>query len=246
MAADIGSYHSNYQESTGYAEGSNFASPEPVASEPSYFDSIQDSLSSSFTSEGSAGAFPSTYTIHGSYMVQRDEKPEFYPRDQSSPSTPGSEKFSSTHPSYSGPGYPPSPVASSSQAQTTGSQFPEESSFKQGTYPENLDFFTKPESSSPFQPSSYQPGMPGYPDPKDRLFQSPGYQGSQYMDSRQGLYQQGFYDSPRMPEPNFNFPGQHQSQSYYRGDFNIQIAHQPYPRPGLSLTIGNPLNPDSG
>uniref|UniRef100_X1ZJ82 Uncharacterized protein n=2 Tax=Capitella teleta TaxID=283909 RepID=X1ZJ82_CAPTE len=248
MASDVSNYSSGYQDNSlqpPHSDGSNRSFPTPTgdptsSADSTYFDGMTQAepMASNFASDGGFVS-SSTYTIHGSYMLQRDEKPEFYPREQSSPSTPGSEKFSGGGSSSMGyQGFSPSPASS-----TAPSQYAEDPSYPKN-YQDNLDLFSK----DSFQSPAYS--MPGFPDRKDGIFQQPAFQGNQYMDSRQEIhgYQQGFYDSPRMADSNFNFSGPAQgSPGFYHGDINIHIARQPYSRSGsgLSLNIGGPMGADA-
>ena len=211
------------------------------------FENIQTAMQAFQDSALSGSGFghePQTttgYTIQGTYMFQRDEKPgpDFF-RDQTSPVSPAhSDKFSTTSMPFEGQfqNFAASTADEPSFIKQVASTFVSPDSAAQDIFPKQSSF------QGSGSPGFQQPAIPTFPDQKDSVFSS-GFQG--FPDNRQGSFhgfQPGYFDNTRMPTPdaNFNFP---QGQGgVYRGDINIQIARHGYPR-NLSLTIGN-MTPDA-
>ena len=241
---------------TSFASDTSFGND--AALESFGFENIQTAMQAFQDSALSSSGFPepqttASYTIQGTYMFQRDEKPgaDFF-REPTSPVSPTahSEKFSASLPSFEGQfqsfvsGDEPGFIKHSTSS--FGSDSP--GAGPQDIFPKQQQQQQQQQQSSSFQgpgsPGFQQPAIPTFSDQKDGVFAG-GFQG--FPDNRQAGFHgfgPGYFDNTRMPTPdsNFNFPQAGQG-GVYRGDINIQIARHAYPR-NLSLTIGN-MTPDA-
>ena len=260
-----GSSHepANYSTGSGSTMGDTYSSFETLHTSTSALSSFQESLtgigggSSSYSA--TPGASDSGFTtIQGTYTMFPQQHREATPTSSAAGSTPGpagpadkpeyyrsdpsptpsgssqSEKFSSSiQGQFSEPGFSSSfpPGGSSSSEGTTAG------------YIDSPEYFQKPPGYQPppQQTGGFHPPTPSsFPDQKDSVFAGHFTQ-SMFPEARapfQG-YQGSFFDAPPRMEGNFT-----QAGPMYRGDFNIHIGRQPYPR-NLSLSIGAPLGPEA-
>jgi hypothetical protein len=187
--------------------------PQPPST-PSHSDSGFTTIQGTYTMFAQRDTTPTPTTTPG------DTKPEFYRNEPSPTPSAGSQpdrllQFQEAH---------SSPYAAATPA-PAGSSYP-------GEYLESPEpYFQKP---YPQQQQGFHSPPSTFPDQKDAVFS--GFSPSMFTDPRPPFqtYQGGLFDNPA---------GNFVQGAMYRGDFNIHIGRQPYPR-NLSLSIGNSLGPD--
>ena len=243
--ADLPHYHHHDSYSAGSTDNNN-----TMADSFSTFETLHSSSTAALTPfpENLSGSFPQPpgtpahsdsgfTTIQGTYTMfsQRDSTPT------PTTTTPNSAGATDTKPEF----YRNEPSPTPSAGSQPGNQFQEHpspyaatgSNFGSSEYIENPEpySFPKPYQHQQQQQQGFHSPPTTFPDQKEAVFS--GFSPSMFTDPRPPFqtYQGGLFENPAA--------GNFVQGAMYRGDFNIHIGRQPYPR-NLSLSIGNPLGPE--
>ena len=203
--------------------GSGFPQP---PSTPAHSDSGFTTIQGTYTmfAQRDTTPTPTTTSTPAAAATSGDTKPEFYRNEPSPTPSAGSQpdrllQFQEPH---------SSPYAAATPA-ATGSSFTPGSEYIESPEP----YFQKPYQQQQQQQGFHSPPTT-FPDQKEAVFS--GFPPSMFTDPRPPFqtYQTGLFDNPA---------GNFVQGAMYRGDFNIHIGRQAYPR-NLSLSIGNSLGPE--